>query len=167
MENTRVQVYAGLLNQCRTETLQTLEKVSETRRFAQLAPGKSTPLWLVGHLANTVNAVVLLYTLGEKSLLGRDLAMKFAPDFAGGQPPTANADDYPPWDEIAGLYDQVLTKAVSLIPMNLRDADLEHVPAHMPAPLRDFFSSNEVVLKRMVLHDSYHRGQLGMLANLV
>lgn len=164
MANTKMAVYATLLETARAETLAAAAAVPEDRRLYQLAPGKATPLWLMGHLANTINAVVRLWILERESLLTREQAKRFAPDFAGGAPPSDDPAAYPPWDEVVALYDQAMVDAIAGIPA-LDDALLPGpLPGRMPEPLRGFFSSVEFTLGRMVAHDSYHRGQMALLA---
>jgi hypothetical protein len=164
MSSVKVSVYATLLAKAREETLAAAAAVPEDRRLYQLGAGKATPLWLLGHLANTVNAVLRLWILERESLLDRAQSMCFAPDFAGGKAPTADPADYAPWEEVVALYDRVMADAIEGVAA-LEDALLpEPLPGRMPEPLRGFFSSVEFSLGRMVAHDAYHRGQLAMLA---
>lgn len=164
MANAKMSVYAALLEKAREETLAAAGAVAEDRRLFQLGEGKATPLWLIGHLANTVNVVLRVWTLQRESLLGREQSMRFAPDFAGGAPPSADPAAYPPWDEVVGLYDRAMADAIEGV-RGLDDALLpEPLPGRMPDALRGFFTTVEFTLGRMVAHDAYHRGQIAMLA---
>jgi len=164
--NPKIEMLVRQLEKARNDTLAAAAKVPEANRYRQLQPGKATPLWLLGHLANTVNSVVLLWTLTGESLMPREAAKKFAPDFAGGAPPTANPEDYPDWDHVVSLYDFIMIDAIEGVG-EMTDAQLpEPLAGRMPEPLRGFFSSNEVTLHQMISHDAYHRGQIGLLGSL-
>ena len=166
MSNVRITLLADLLEGARKHTLQVAESVPETHRLKQLQEGKATPMWLIGHMANTINTLVIVFILEEPSLLDREKSKLFAPDFAGGKAPTSNADEYPAWDEVIELYNAVYTKALDGI-RKLDDSVLESpMSGKMPDSLRGFFSSIGTTLTIMINHDSYHRGQIGMLAKL-
>lgn len=166
MSSPQIDLLVRQLKKAQSDTLSAAAKVPEQNRLLQLQEGKATPLWLLGHLANTVNILVLRFILEQDGFLSRDVSRVFSPDFAGGTAPSADASLYPAWDEVVALYDKVLGAAIEGI-AQLTDEDLpKPVPGRMPDPLRAYFSSIEVVLLQMVNHDAYHRGQIGMLANL-
>lgn len=166
MSNTRMTLYLELLEGARKHTLQIAESVPEANRFKQLQEGKATPLWLVGHLANTINTVVLVYTLQQSSMLDRETSLLFAPDFVGGKPPSSNPDEYPVWNDVLALYNAVFDKALDGL-SKLDDSVLDDpLPGKMRDELRAYFSSIGVTLGIMINHDAYHRGQIGMLAKL-
>jgi hypothetical protein len=164
MSKSKIELYQSQLKRCRAETLKIAGGVPERRRLAQLKDGKAHPLWLLGHLANTMNVVCLQWVLEKESLTPKGFGKKFAPDFGGGAPITPNP---PGWDEVAGVYDQVLSAAIDNVSA-LSDEDLPlPLKGRIPEPLREFFISNEFTLTQMVIHDSYHRGQIGLLGKLV
>jgi hypothetical protein len=166
MASPKLDVFALLLKMCRNETLRVAGSVPPERRLFQLKEGKAHPLWLVGHLANTVNSVVLQWMLQDQSLAPKGFGRKFAPDFIGGAPVTANPDDYLPWDDVLGIYEKVLTQAIDGL-AKLNDADLPNpLKGDVPEGMRDFFKTNEITLGIMIGHDSYHRGQIGLLSRL-
>jgi len=160
----KIETIVALLEKCKAETLATAAKVPEENRYRQLAEGKATPMWLLGHLTNTMNTVVLIWTLGESSILTRDQAKLFSPDFAGGKTPTSNPGDYPAWDEIVALYDEAMTRAIMGVGKMTDDQLPGHLAGKVPDAMREFFSSNQVTLHQMITHDSYHRGQMALLA---
>ena len=166
MSNTKIQLYTEMLESARKQTLQLAASVPDNKRFKQLQEGKATPAWLVGHLANTINVLVILFILEGDSVLSKELGHTFAPDFAGGKTPTENPDEYPAWDEILALYNKVFDTAIEGL-SKLDDSALPNpLSSKMPDRLRDYFSSVEVTLGFMVSHDAYHRGQIGLLAKL-
>jgi len=166
MSSAKVELLQEQLTSCRDETLRVAGSVSEPDRFRQLKEGKAHPAWLVGHLTSTVNTVVLRWMLAQRVELPKGFGRQFAPDFAGGLPITNNPADYPAWDDLLPLYESVMTAAINGIG-NLSDADLPNpLQGEVPEQLRNFFSSNGKSLCIMVSHDSYHRGQIGMLSKL-
>ncbi|MBX7254807.1 MAG: DinB family protein [Candidatus Hydrogenedentes bacterium] len=166
MDNPKIEIYRSQLAFCRTETVRVAEDVKPELRLVQLREGKAHPMWLIGHLTNTINTVVIQWMLGKNSLVPRGFSRKFAPDFAGGSPITNQASDYPAWEEVLGLYKQIMDCALENL-AELNDSDLElPLKGEMPEGLRSFFSSNGRTLAIMASHDSYHRGQIGLLSHL-
>ncbi|MBI1318415.1 MAG: DUF664 domain-containing protein [Candidatus Hydrogenedens sp.] len=162
----KIETIVQQLQKARKDTLATAQKVTPENRLRQLQAGKATPLWLLGHLANTLNSVVLIWTLQRESQIAREVSKMFAPDFAGGKAPSANADDYPPWEEVVALYDRIMGLVIDGVSQMVDDQLPEPLAGKLPEPLRAFFSSNEVTLYQMISHDAYHRGQLGLLGAL-
>lgn len=166
MPGPKIDLLVAQMEKARRDTLAAAGNVPVEARLRQLQEGKATPLWLLGHLANTVNTVVLRWIFLQESILTREQAKAFSPDFAMGLPPSTDASQYPTWDEVVALYDTAMTRAID----GMRELDEgqlpEALPGKLPDPLRAFFSSIETTLMQMVSHDAYHRGQIGMLAAL-
>lgn len=163
---SKIELLVEQLSFCREQTLKTASGVPEANRLLQLRPAKAHPLWLVGHLANTANVIMLQWVLNGDSVTPKGFGKMFAPDFGGGAPVTPNAADYPSWDEVIATYDKTFGTAIELA-KKLADDDLpKPLPGRIPDPLRQHFSSIGKSLNIMVLHDSYHRGQIGLLAAL-
>ena len=166
MSQDKVQTYAGLLDMSFSETARVAGIMPEANRCLQLEDGRVQPTWLIGHLANTLNVVVHSWMFGHESLLPKPWGRIFAPDFAGGNPVTGNPDDYPAWDDVVGQYKALTQKVLEGI-RTLDDAVLPTpLAGKVPEPMRERFSSHEATLRMMVVHDNYHRGQLGLLAKL-
>ena len=166
MSTQKVDLHIQQITLCKTETLRVAGGVAEADRFRQLKDGKAHPAWLVGHLANTVDSIVLGWMLLQESTLSKGFKKQFAPDFAGGLPITGKPEDYPAWDEVLGHYEEVLNKAAAGLAA-LDDASLDGpLKGSIPDALRNRFSSVGHTLTFLVLHDSYHRGQIGMLSKL-
>jgi len=166
MSNTKIQLYIEMLESARKQTIQVAGGVPEGKRFKQLQAGKSTPAWLVGHLANTMNILVVRYILNGEAVLTKEQSLIFAPDFAGGKAPTENEDEYPAWDDILGLYNTAFDRALAGL-ASLKDDDLgQALSGELPERIRAHFSSIEVTLAFMISHDAYHRGQIGLLSKL-
>jgi hypothetical protein len=102
----------------------------------------------------------------EGRLLPKGYGRMFAPDFAGGLPITPDPGNYPAWDDVLAVYEQIMTAAIEGMG-KLHDTVLpDPLPGDVPEALRNFFSTNGKTLNIMVSHDSYHRGQIGMLSKL-
>jgi hypothetical protein len=164
MSNAKIEVYAAQLEGAKTETLKRMAAVPEEGRLAQFEPGKATPLWLVGHLAGSANTLLVQWLLNQSSVTPEVQGNTFMGAEFGGQPITANAGDYPAWDDLVGMYEEGMTKAVAGV-KKLDDSLLaEPLPGDMPDDFRSFFSSIEATLQIVISHDAEHRGQLGMIA---
>lgn len=163
MASPKVDLYAAMLEKAKSDTLASLGGVPESLRLRQIRAGGATPLWLAGHLANTINTVILRWILREPSCLSREESMMFAPDFAGGTPPSSDASQYPAWDAVLEKYNEVMSKAVAGV-KTLDDAALdEALNEKIPDVFRSRFLTVDATLMQMVSHDAYHRGQVGLL----
>jgi hypothetical protein len=166
MSEPKIEVHLEALKKAHQETLRIAGAVQAPHRLLQLREGKATPLWLVGHLANTVNVVLVYMTLDKPFVLPKEFGKLFAPDFGGGTPPSADATQYPAWEEVVAAYDNVMGHAIGLVG-ELEDSDLPLAPkGKMPDPLRAYFSTIGATLHQMAQHDAYHRGQIGLLSKL-
>lgn len=166
MENPQLSVLIELLKQARTQTLKAAQGVPESHRFKQLQEGKATPLWLLGHLSRTMDRVILEYMLQESQVLSDEDRQRFAPSMAGGPPPTTNPEDYPSWDEVVTLYENATAQAIEKLSV-LADTDLDKpLPGDMTPAYRELFPTIGAALQRVINHDAYHRGQMGLLGKL-
>ena len=164
--DSKIELLVEQLSFCREQTLKTASGVPEGSRLLQLRPAKAHPLWLVGHLANTANVVMIQWTLNGENVARKGFGKMFAPDFGGGAPVTTNAADYPSWDDVVAAYDKAMGAAIDGV-KTISEADLPNpLPGRIPDPLRQHFSSVGRALNMMVLHDSYHRGQIGLIGAL-
>lgn len=148
------------------ETKRVAEAVPVEARLYQPGEGRPTVLWLLGHLGNTMNSVVIRWCLGAEHAFPKDLMRFFAPDFAGGEPPCSDASKYPPFEDVVKLYETAMRAAISgLDALNDEDLDRE-LSTKLPEPIRAFFPTVGKSLQRMISHDGYHRGQMGLLGKL-
>lgn len=167
MANAKVLLLCEQLAFARSETLATARAVPEGARLYQPADGRPTALWLLGHLANSMNSVVMRWCLRGEHVFPKELAKVFAPDFGGGEPPSTDASKYPPFAEVLRHYDNAMTKCIEAIQAGLTDEDLDKpIPVALPEPIRDRFPSIGMALNRMIGHDWYHRGQMALLGKL-
>lgn len=166
MSQAKVQALAASLQYTVNETAKAAAKVPEAARLKQLAEGKAHPLWLVGHLAQALDNIFIVWTLGGEHAIPKHYAKKFAPGIMGGETITGDAENYPAWDEVLEHYKTLGAQAAAMIGQ-LQDEELDGDPKAMPEQARSFFGNLGGTLTSMIAHDSYHRGQLGMLVALV
>jgi len=166
METPRIDTYISLLKMGRKHTLTIVDGVPKTHYYKQLAEEKATPIWLLGHLAGSVDRILLQWTLQQPSIVGEEMGKRFAPAHAGGLLPTTNPDDYPPWDGLKLLYVDVMRAAIKGA-RELTEEDLaKPLPGDVPPDYRERFPTIDAALRLLIAHDAYHRGQIGMLAKL-
>ena len=166
MEQTRIRLLSGLFKGARDHTIQVVDSVPASHQFKQLAPGKATPVWLLGHLTRTLDRLVLEWTMQIAPVMAEETGILFAPEHAGGTAISTDADDYPTWSELKTAYEEATERVLTGLE-RLSDDDLaKPIPGDMPDAYRERFPSIGSLLKLLVNHDAYHRGQLGMLAKL-
>ncbi|MCF6285236.1 MAG: DinB family protein [Candidatus Hydrogenedentes bacterium] len=166
MENTQVALLVSLIRGARDHTLDIVKSVPDTHHFKQLAPGKATPLWLLGHLTRTVDKLLLEWTLQTDPIMSEKTGIRFAPEHAGGTAPTTDPEDYPSWEALMAAYVEATESAMTGL-LQLNDSDLEKpVPGDMPDAYRVRFPNIGSVCKLLIAHDGYHRGQMGMIAKM-
>lgn len=166
MSNIKVNLLRDQLQFALDETLGTAKRVPEGARLFQPGEGRATPLWLCGHLANTINTIVIRWILDGENVLTKEQSKLFAPDFGGGEPPSTDASKYPPYDEVVALYEKAMKQAIEGLTA-LTDEDLDKpIPKSIPDPLRTYFPTIGASIMRMVSHDGYHRGQIGLLSKI-
>lgn len=155
---------ARMIRACAQQTEKISKGVPEGRRLYQLGPGKSTPLWLLGHLANTADFIGCHCGLGKSSgLVPEPWRKKFTPPMFGGDPITSNAADYPSWEEVLDTYKKVLAHLEAGVAA-LSDEDLLAAPRKpLPPPLAAMLPSLQDCVSLNVIHDSHHRGQMALL----
>lgn len=166
MSDPRAEIYAGELQSCINATVKLAESIPPEHRFVQAKPDGAHPAWLLGHLANTLDTVVLPWALNAERILSKGFGRRFAPQFVGGDPITGNTDDYPPWDDILAEYKKVGSACVDGI-RALSTAELDgDLRGNAPDQFKEMLGNTEATIASMIRHDSHHRGQMALLATL-
>lgn len=166
MSNPKIEQLAELYQSCINGTVTAAEAVPEDARMRQAAEGKAHPLWLLGHLAFSFDTFVNVLTLGGAPACPGNYAALFAPAQAGGGPVSADASTYPSWDELLENYKKAGQAIIDGINKCTDDELTGDVKGSPPDAFKSFFPNLGSPLSGMTLHDSYHRGQIGLLANL-
>ena len=168
MNKAKVSLIADVWAMSIEAAVEVAAKVPENKEMTQLQDGKSHPVWLLGHMAFAASFPVLAVALGKSPVLPLEWLPKFGPDFAGGQPASADASNYPSWVEIVEGYKKSGAAAVAAI-RDLEDSDLAGtVKGNVPEGLEANFNYEnlESALLTFVRHNTHHTGQLALLAAL-
>lgn len=160
---TAQEVYAGLFEKESNAVLSLAKDFDSTKYFKQLKEGKSHPLWLLGHIANTNNFLINISCCGGSNQLPKEWAPKFSPDFAGGVAPTPEADFYPSWDELLEQYATISEACIAGIKAISDEALVGELGENFPDTLREFFKTVDNTLRTVILHSAYHRGQMALI----
>ncbi len=166
MGKERIEVFANMYKAAAKSVRETAEKVPEDKRLHQIAQGKGHPLWLVGHLTFARDRIINQWFLGGESLIPVEFRDLFAPDMMKGKTPTANAADYPSWNEVLDSYQKVCDRTDELID-GLLDADLiKGLKGDVSDRAREIFGLLGDALMTMSLHEAHHRGQIALISAL-
>lgn len=163
MGSARAELLAGMMEAATNATIKVAEGIPEDKRTVQIRDGKSHPLWLLGHIANTTSGAVIGLVLGQKPVCPKEYRPLFAPAILGGEAIRSDAAHYPSWDEVMENYTKTATAAIEGI-RGLSDEDLAG-PAKGPVPdrLKDMFAVTEKAIISFVIHDAHHKGQMATL----
>ena len=163
MTNPRAQGVADLLDVATKATVAAANKIAEDKRMSQMSKGKAHPLWLLGHVTNTLSGAVNTVALGGRPTAPKEYAKMFAPDFLGGAPIESDASVYPAWKDVLAEYEKAAATAIAAI-RELEDGDLDgSCKGNVPEPVKDFFAVLGTTLNSFVLHDTHHKGQMALL----
>lgn len=157
---------ARLIRATMQQTEKAIKACPDGRWYHRLGPDKATPLWLLGHLANTADFIGNTVGLGAScGAIPKEWRRKFTPTFLGGDPITTNPADYPTKDEVIEAYRRSMNHLADAV-AGLSDEELLGPPkGKMLEPLKALVSSLQDCVSLNIVHDSHHRGQLAMLAN--
>ncbi|MDZ4861383.1 MAG: DinB family protein [Candidatus Hydrogenedentes bacterium] len=165
MSRSKMEVYDVLFQSAFVATSNAAENVAPDSRMRQPKGEKAHPLWLVGHLAFANDSILCGILFGGKRVAPREFTKLFGPHFIGAEPVTADPAKYPPWDEVVAVYKNVSENSLALLAQQ-SDVDLQGgAKGKVPVGTESMFETYIGTLNMMLLHDSYHRGQLGMLSS--
>ncbi len=162
---TAAQGLVGMLKGCLEQTKKYIDKTTEEQRFIQLADGKATPLWLVGHMAFATDFLGNVLTLGLEPVLPADFNSKFSPTEFGGAAITTDPANYPSWEKVAKGYEDSMNRFIEAVSA-LTDDELPGGPKGVvPDMIKAMLASVQAGVALTIIHDSHHRGQIAMLVN--
>ncbi|NUM54981.1 MAG: DinB family protein [Candidatus Hydrogenedentes bacterium] len=165
MGRTKIEVFEKLYESTFSATTKAAANVPVEKRLTQTKDGKAHPLWLMGHLAFATDTILNGVLLGGDLTLPEQYRKVFAPGMIGGAPVTPDASAYPAWDDVVAQYERVAATTMEKL-KSIKDEDLAGgMKGQTPPGFEEFFKSFEGVLSTMVTHDTYHRGQMNLLAN--
>lgn len=141
----------------------TISSIEEGKRLHQVKTGKSHPLWLLGHVANSNSLMVHRWVLEGNLVFPKEWIKRFSPDFAGGEDPSTDPGFYPAWDEIADVYNKVCEACIAGI-KELDDAALMgELKGGAPDAMKQMFGNMASITNVAIYHSEYHRGQMVIL----
>lgn len=166
MSSVKANIIADAMAQALGRTREAAAKIPKEKRMAQIQEGKAHPTWLFGHMAFATSFPALTIALGKRPVVPMDWLQKFGPEFAGGQPITADESAYPSWTEITDQYKASGEALVAAI-RELDDSDLEGgAKGQVPEQLAGMFTNLGNALMLFVGHNAYHTGQMNQIAAL-
>ena len=115
--------------------------------------GGNHPLWVLGHLAFLEGGIPHVL-LGEPNPVAH-----WAPLFASGTQPRADAGAYPPFDDVFQTYRDLRARNLRLLD-ELGDAGLDRAPKHVPPGFEDAMTTAGQTLLLITLHNMVHYGQI-------
>lgn len=134
----------------------TLSLIEDMRDAALTQPtprGGNHPLWVLGHIT-LVEGNIPHVILGEPNPVAR-----WAPLFAPGTEPAADAGAYPPLEEILRTYRDLRARNLRLLE-EFGDAGLDRKTAAPPKGLEHVLGTVGTAFLSIALHQMSHRGQV-------
>ncbi len=139
-----------------TNLKKTLDKISNEQLVKEIAPGKNTGLYLLGHIIAVNESMLSLFGLGEKIFPKLEKTFIYTPDKSGLEVPLP--------DELREMFSK---SSESLISLFVNMPEEEWLKKHNAVSEEDFIKEPHrnklnVLLSRSA-HQSYHIGQLVLL----
>ncbi len=116
--------------------------------------GGNYALWILGHLACS-EAHMLKEIIQEES----NPLESWKELFGAGSEPTANADDYPRFEEVREKFDQIRGESLAYLE-TITDDDLDRKNPSCPPDMQSYFGTLGNCLNMISIHSMYHTGQV-------
>ena len=133
----------------------TANLVADMRDDALAQPGGdgNHALWSLGHLAYIEGSIA-------QTLLGEPNPVEhWAPLFATGSKPKADASAYPPFDEVLRTYRDLRAKNLKLLDQ-VGENGLDRLPKNIPPGFEDAMKTFGHTFLLITLHNMVHYGQI-------
>ena len=154
----------GALENAKWLATSAIEGLTGAEMMFQPKPGLNHATWLLGHIAESANGLILSFCKGENLL-----PKGWHGTFGIGSKPTADASAYPSKDEILAHIETVHAAAVKYV-KSLSPEDLDKRPPgidQLPERAQALFSTVGKCIFGHVTHASGHAGQIAMLRRLM
>ena len=132
-----------------------INPLSDEEYKQELSPGKSTGIWILGHL------VVCDDDFSEYMGKGKILYPELIELFGQGSKPVS-PENYPSVSALKEYWNNVCVKNRKVY-SELNDSELDEPHALMANNNDDYFKTKKGVIVHWQLHQMYHAGQLGVL----
>jgi hypothetical protein len=154
----------GAIESAKWLTTMGLDGLTDEEMMFQPKPALNHPTWMLGHIIESANGLILAFCKGEGIL-----PAGWHKKFGIGSKPSAKASDYPPRQEMLELLEKVHAAAVDYV-KSLDPADLDRRPAHidhLPEPAQQLFATVGKCIYGHVTHAASHAGQIATLRRLM
>ncbi len=141
------------LNVAEEAMLKALPAVEGAPLAFPTANGGCHPLWVMGHLA-LVEAMTHELLAGEANPIA-----SWGPLFGPDTQTSADAGQYPPFQEVRSRYTQLRKRTLELLD-SFSEADLDTRVANPPPGLEEHFATYGKALLTLALHQMLHRSHL-------
>ena len=138
---------------CHDMVMSLIEDMRDAPLTFPTANGGCHPMWVVGNVAWGDGTFLYEWILGEENPLA-----DWTPIFGPGSEPTANAEDYPSFDEVLAKNNEIHAAVLATLE-SFSEEDLDK-PSKAPAEYASRFATNRQVFLQSGLHRMAHRGQL-------
>lgn len=133
-----------------------MELIMDMRDGPTTAPtpnGGNHPLWILGHVTYSEAELRDEFIFGKPNPLAgwKDI-------FGQGSQPSADASQYPPFDEVAAKFGEIRSETLKMLD-TMSDDDLDQ-PSKVPEEAKDFFGTVGQCLSAIPLHLVFHGGQV-------
>ena len=115
--------------------------------------GGNHALWILGHLC-WIEGNLPHVLFGEKNEVAH-----WAPLFASGSQPRADAGAYPSFDELLGTYRRLRARNLKLLD-DVGEAGLDRIPRQIPPGFEDAMKTFGQTFLLIALHNMVHYGQI-------
>jgi uncharacterized damage-inducible protein DinB len=133
--------------------MQLIEDMSDAPLTQPTPRGGNHPLWILGHIT-FIEGNVPHVLFGEPNPVAR-----WAPLFAPGTEPTADASAYPPFDELVHTYRDLRARNLQILEQ-LGEAGLDRPTKSPPRGLEHVLGTVGQSFLTIALHQMSHRGQV-------
>lgn len=154
MANFTIETGKAALEFSRGMTLKLLEGIPADKRCHQPTPAANHVLWVLGHLANTDDFFLSTLTNSEPKLCEKHRTL-----FGMGSKPTANAADYPAYEDI---LESLNTRRAALLGWYSTLTD-ETMKQPLPGDLAQFAPSLAAFASTLAWHEGLHAGQISVV----
>ena len=133
--------------------MQLIEDMHDAPLTQPTPRGGNHPLWVLGHITFIEGGIPRIL-FGEPHPLE-----EWAPLFAPGTEPKADADAYPPLDEVLGTYRDLRARNLQILE-ELGEAGLDRPTKSPPRGLENVLRTAGDVFLTIAMHQMNHRGQV-------
>jgi hypothetical protein len=138
---------------CEKSTLSLIEDMRDAPLTQPTSRGGNHPLWVLGHIT-FIEGAIPQTLFGEKNPVEH-----WAPLFAPGSEPNADASQYPSFDELLRTYRGLRARNLKLLD-DIGEAGLDRLSKAPPKGLEEALRTFGQAFLVIAIHQMSHRGQV-------